>query len=58
MPNEQKTLNDPIILGLQKAAVILHALAFKLEDQFARKETLALVKAVTIAAERLKRHAE
>jgi len=38
-----------IIMGLQKSAVVLHTLAFSLKDEIARKETLALVDAVSEA---------
>lgn len=47
-------MDDKLLsLGLKKAAIVLHALAFKLEDLTARNETLALVTVVIEAAYRL-----
>lgn len=47
-------MDDKLLsLGLKKAAIVLHALAFKLEDMTARNETLALVTVVSEAAYRL-----
>jgi hypothetical protein len=38
-----------VILGLQKAAVVLHGFAFSFKDERVRTETLALVDAITEA---------
>ena len=35
--------NTIIVIGLKKACVVLHGLAFAIKDENARKETLALV---------------
>lgn len=44
-----------IIMGLQKSAVVLHALAFQMKDEKVKKETLALVDAVTMAITELEK---
>ena len=47
-------LPDAVLaLALKKSALIMHALAFKLDDQSTRAETLALVAAISDAAYRL-----
>lgn len=52
-PDEKKRMPDKVLsVGLKKAALVLHALAFKV-DGTAHKEILALVTVVSDAAYRL-----
>lgn len=45
--------NKLMILGLQKACVLLHALAYKFDDVRDKKETLALVECISEAIKKL-----
>ena len=46
-------MDDIMILGLKKAAVVLHALAFSFKEESTRKETLALVETINMAIKKL-----
>lgn len=51
--NDAYWQNKVIITGLQKAAVVLHTLAFSFKEHSTRQETLALVDAVDLAIKKL-----
>lgn len=51
-PNNPAFSNKLLCVGLKKSAIVMHALALKLEDAAAKAETLALVTIISEAAKR------